>query len=292
MRTGIVIKAAGGFYYVRSEADVYVCVGRGRLRRQGWQVLVGDYVAWTVTGSQSGVIENVLPRRNVLVRPPVANVDRAILVFAWRDPHPVPLLLDRLLIQVQAERITPVICLNKVDLGGEEAAGLLPVYRRAGYPVLVTSAQDGTGLPGLRAVLHTGVSVLAGPSGTGKSSLLNALEPGLSLKTQEVSARVGRGRHTTRHVELLSLTGGGFVVDTPGFSSLVLPPLEREELASFYPEFHEYVPHCQFTGCLHFKEPGCAVKKAVEQRKISPLRYNNYLKLLDEVIKQEKGKYD
>jgi len=292
VRAGVVIKASGGFYYVRSEAAVYACVLRGRLRRQGQQVLVGDEVEYTTTGAQSGVIENVLPRRSRLIRPPVANVDRAILVFAVRDPHPNPLLIDRLLIQAGAAGVIPVLCINKADLGAEKAAGLTSIYRPVGYAVLVTSAKTGAGLDALREVLRTGVSVFAGPSGAGKSSLLNALEPGLGLKTQAVSAKIGRGRHTTRHVELLPLTGGGLVVDTPGFSSLALPPLERTELARFFPEFQAYLPDCRFTGCLHDQEPGCAVKEAVAAGKISRLRYENYLKLLHEVIEQEKRKYD
>lgn len=292
MREGIVIKAYGGFYYVQSEAQVCECVLRGRLRLKQQQVLVGDRVEFKITGRKSGVIENILPRRTVLVRPPVANVDQAVVVFAMREPHPSPLLLDRILIQAQAAGVVPVICFNKADLGGQEAAELIPLYRKAGYQVLVTSAKDGTGLSRLREVFRTGVSVLAGPSGVGKSSLLNALEPGLSLKTREVSAKIGRGRHTTRHVELLSLAGGGLVADTPGFSSIYLPPLERSELAYFFPEFGKFMPDCQFPGCLHHKEPGCAVKKAVEELKISPLRYNNYLEFLQEVIEQEKRKYD
>ncbi|MEW6275780.1 MAG: ribosome small subunit-dependent GTPase A [Bacillota bacterium] len=292
MREGIVIKAYGGFYYVKSGNEICKCVLRGRFRRQGQQVLVGDQVKFRVTEAKSGVIEEVLPRRNVLVRPLVANVEQAILVFAMRDPDPSPFLLDRLLIQARAAQVTPFICFNKADLGGKEAAELISVYQQAGYPVLVTSAKDKTGLGGLRKILSAGVTVLAGPSGTGKSSLLNALEPGLSLKTREVSTRIRRGRHTTRHVELLTLTGGGLVVDTPGFSSLHLPLMERTELAYFFPEFREYIPECQFTGCLHYKEPGCAVKQAVADLKISPLRYENYLKFLNEVIEQEKRKYD
>ena len=292
MRAGVVIKAAGGFYYVRDEAAVYACVLRGRLRLQGRQVLVGDWVEYTATGGQTGVIENVLPRRTRLIRPPVANVDRAVLVFAFQEPSPNPLLIDRLLIQAGATGVVPVLCLNKADLGGKKAAGLISVYRPAGCPVLVTSAKTGAGLAVLREVLRAGVSVFAGPSGAGKSSLLNALEPGLALKTQAVSTKIGRGRHTTRHVELLSLTGGGLVVDTPGFTGLALPPLERTELASFFPEFQAYLPDCQFTGCLHAQEPGCAIKQAVAGGKISRLRYENYLKLLSEIIEQEKRKYD
>lgn len=292
MREGVVIKAHGGFYYVQSKVDVYKCVLRGRFRLRDQQVLVGDQVKYEVTGAKSGVIENILPRRTVLIRPLVANVDQAVVVFAVRNPDPLPLLLDRLLIQIQAAHVTPFICFNKADLNRKGVVELISVYQKASYRVLVTSAKDGTGLADLREVLRVGISVLAGPSGVGKSSLLNALEPGLSLKTREVSARIKRGRHTTRHVELLSLTNGGLVVDTPGFSNLFLPSLGRAELAYFFREFRDDLLSCQFTGCLHYREPGCAVKKAVEEFKISSLRYNNYIKLLNEVIEQEKRKYD
>lgn len=293
MPSGVVIKAYGGFCYVQVEdGSILECVLRGRLRSQG-QVLVGDRVTLKPTGTKTGVVEEVKPRRNCLQRPPVANVDRAVVVFAWRDPRPNPLLLDRILIQVHAAGVVPLVCFNKADLGGEEAEKLIRIYREAGYHLLATSAKEGTGLNSLREVLQAGVSVLAGPSGVGKSTLLNALVPGLALKTGEVSARIGRGRHTTRHVELLPLPGGGWVADTPGFSSLFLPVLVREELSYFYPEFQQFAPGCQFAGCLHYKEPGCAVKKAVyEDLAIAPLRYENYLKLLAEVIEQEKKKYD
>ncbi|MGQ9825279.1 MAG: ribosome small subunit-dependent GTPase A [Desulfotomaculales bacterium] len=293
MPSGIVVKAYGGFCYVQAgDGPVLKCLLRGRLRSLG-QVLVGDRVTYSLAGTGNGVVEKVQERKNVLRRPPVANVDRAIVVFAWRDPRPSPLLLDRILIQVQTADITPVICFNKSDLGGEETEELIEVYRKAGYQVLATSAKEGTGLTAFREVLRAGVSVLAGPSGVGKSTLLNALEPGLSLKTGEVSARIGRGRHTTRHVELLPLSGGGWVADTPGFTSLQLPPLVREELSYFYPEFQKYMASCQFTGCLHHKEPGCAVKRAVfEEMVIDFRRYENYLKLLAEVVEQEKKRYD
>ncbi|MGB9846110.1 MAG: ribosome small subunit-dependent GTPase A [Desulfotomaculales bacterium] len=246
MPSGIVVKAYGGFCYVQAgDGPVLKCLLRGRLRSLG-QVLVGDRVIYSLAGTRSGVVEKVQERKNVLKRPPVANVDRAIVVFAWRDPRPSPLLLDRILIQVQAADITPVICFNKSDLGGGETEELIEVYRKAGYQVLATSAKEGTGLAAFREVLRSGVSVLAGPSGVGKSTLLNALEPGLSLKTGEVSARL-----------------------------------------------QKYIPSCQFTGCLHHKEPGCAVKRAVfEEMVIDFRRYENYLKLLAEVVEQEKKRYD
>jgi len=286
---GIVVKAYGGFYYVRIDGNVWECVLRGLFRAGQQQVLVGDRVEFRKKDDRSGIIETVLPRRTVLMRPRVANIEKAIFVFATYDPRPNPLLLDRFLVQAEDAAIKPFICFNKIDLGVGETEELVQIYKKAGYEVLVTSAKEKNGLEQLGKIVREGITVLAGPSGAGKSSLLNALSPGLSLKTGEVSSRAGRGKHTTRHVELLSLAEGGLVVDTPGFSRLSLPAIRREELAYFFPEFGTCVSCvCRFTGCLHFQEPGCAVKRAVEAEKISVTRYGNYVRLLKEVIEQER----
>jgi len=288
MPEGTVVKAYGGFYYVREGERLWECVLRGRFRLEKKQVLVGDRVIFTARQEDAGVIEQLLPRRTELVRPPVANVDRAVIVISGREPEPNPLLLDRFLIQVAAAGVRPMICLNKIDLPAAGAEELIAVYRRAGYPVFATSALRGTGIGELREALAGGISVLAGPSGVGKSSLLNALHPGWMLKTGAVSRRLGRGRHTTRHVELLALPEGGLVADTPGFTSLNLPPMTRQELAACYPEMERYRSGCRFTGCLHAKEPDCAVKEAVAAGEIAPLRYENYLVLLQEVAARER----
>jgi len=286
---GVVVKAYGGFYYVRIGEKVWECVLRGLFRAGQQQVLVGDNVEFRKKDSRSGIIETVLPRRTVLMRPRVANVEKAVIVFATRDPRPNPLLLDRFLVQAEEAAIKPFICFNKIDLGTGEAEELVQIYKKAGYEVLATSAKEKNGIELLGKIVREGIAVLAGPSGAGKSSLLNALSPGLSLKTGEVSSKAGRGKHTTRHVELLSLAEGGLVVDTPGFSRLSLPAMRREELACFFPEFGVCVSCvCRFAGCLHFQEPGCAVKKAVEAEKISVARYSNYIRLLKEVIEQER----
>lgn len=291
MQIGIVVKAYGGFYYVQSEKKVWECVLRGRFRVAKQHALVGDKVEFREKDHDSGTIERIFPRRTVLNRPMVANVDNAIIVFAARDPHPNALLLDLFLIQSEeAAIIKSFICFNKVDLGMEEIEELVQIYQKAGYEVLATSAKEGTGLERLREILYNGIAVMAGPSGVGKSSLLKAISPSLYLKTGEVSSKSGQGRHTTRHVELLRLPEGGLVVDTPGFSRLGLPEIKLEEMASYFPEFQSYICNCQFSGCLHFKEPGCSVKMAVEDGRISAQRYNNYVGFLN-IITEQKRRY-
>jgi len=252
VRRGVIVKAYGGFYYVQDAGKLHACVLRGRFRKTLGPILVGERVEYEVTGEDSGVIESILPRKTALTRPPVANVDKVIIVLAVREPEPNLALLDRILIQAQAARVAPFVCFNKVDLNAGIASELASIYRKAGYAVLITSVKNGTGLEKLKEILRTGTNVMAGPSGVGKSSLLNALEPGLSLKMSRVSSKIGRGRHTTRHVELLSLTDGGLVLDTPGFSNLALPPLPHAELSGFFPEFQEYERDCRVAECLHY----------------------------------------
>lgn len=286
--TGTVIRAYGGHYFVMAGEEIYDCALRGRFRREEERVMVGDRVGLRVLAPGQGVIEELHPRQTFLLRPPVANVDRALVVFAVRDPDPSTLLLDKILIQAEYSGVEPVVCFNKTDLGMGETEGIIRAYRRAGYLVVCTSVREGTGLGEVREMLKGHITVLAGPSGAGKSSLLNALVPGLNLKTGEISRKLGRGRHTTRHVELLLLPDGGLVADTPGFSSLYLPEMRREELGGFFREFEDYRGGCRFAGCLHDREPECAVKEAVKEGKVAAFRYENYLQLLREVIAQER----
>ena len=284
---GVVVKVYGGFYYIRAGNAVWECVLRGRFRIGQQRVLVGDNVEFIIQNERSGIVETVFPRRNALLRPRVVNVEQAVIVLATRNPYPNPLLLDRFLIQAKDAGIRAYIVFNKIDLGTGEVQELAAMYGKIGYSVFLTSAKEKTGTDKLREILSNGITVLAGPSGVGKSSLLNAVSPGLMLKTGAISGKAGTGRHTTRHVELLPLPEGGFVVDTPGFSKLGLPEVDRVELAGLFPEFEPYIYTCQFTGCLHMQEPGCAVKKALQAGEISSLRYNNYLKLLNEVVERE-----
>lgn len=289
MPEGRVIKAYAGHYYVTSEGATFDCSVRGRLRKSGKEALVGDMVCFSVAGPGSGVIEDVLPRKTRLLRPPVANVDQAVIVMACADPEPDLELLDRMLVAIGVEELTPVICFNKIDLVSAYASDKLArPYRRAGYAVVRTSARAGWGLQTLRRALAGRISVFAGPSGVGKSAILNALEPGYRLRCGEISAKTGRGRHTTRYSVLLEVKPSGYVADTPGFSRLDLEGLRREELGDFFPEFSERKADCRFSGCLHFKEPGCAVKVAVESQEISRFRYDHYLKFLMEIMERER----
>ncbi len=289
MLQGIVVRAYSGFYYVKADNEIWECRLRGKFRLTGQNVLAGDRVKVRETGKGTGVIEEVLPRATVLDRPPVANVDQVIITFACADPDPQTELLDRMLIQAEAAGLVPVICFNKMDLVDEKTvAELTGSYRNAGYTVLVTSAVHGIGVEDLRRRLKGLITVFAGPSGSGKSSLLNAIHPDFRLKTGKVSEKIGRGRHTTRYAELLELEPGSLVVDSPGFSSLYLPEIDKRHLAYMFPEFLPYLDNCKFNGCLHRAEPGCAVKCGVEEGTISRERYAHYLMFLEELIARER----
>lgn len=293
MISGILLKGYSGFYYVYAEDRVWECSLRGRFRIRDQEFLPGDRVQILPGTGIKATIEKVEERRNSLVRPTIANVDQAFLVFACISPRPDLNLLDRLLIQVSEVGVKPVIILNKVDQAEDEnnedmfAVSRLDFYQKLGYDLLKVSTRTGQGLAEVREYLKNKITVLAGPSGVGKSSLLNALDPKLELKTGEVSRKLKRGRHTTRHVELM-VCGEGLLADTPGFSSLYLPKMKREELAGFFPEFAEVEGECRFTSCLHHKEPDCAIKSAVESGQIEKSRYEHYCLFLDEVIAAER----
>ena len=286
---GIVIKAYGGFYFVGCGGDLWQCSLRGVFRHRKLEVMVGDRVAVKPLDRNKGVVDQVYPRRNSLVRPPVANVDRVVIVFSVRDPEPSLGLLDRFLVHAEAAGVQPVTCFNKSDLAGEQIPDFIKIYRDAGYTVISTSTRSNTGVSDLKTLLNQGITVFAGPSGVGKSSLLNAIQPGLRLKTGEIGEKLKRGRHTTRHVELLALDGGGLVADTPGFSSLFVPEVKREELYFYFPEMEKYVPDCRFKGCLHHSEPDCAVKEAVARNEIDSGRYGRYLEILNEITGRERS---
>ncbi len=289
MKEGIIVKGYGGFFFVLSDGEIWRCRGSGRLRYEEQHLLAGDHVQFEPLGADEGVIKKVLPRRNMLIRPPVANVDQAIIVFSLAQPEPDLILLDRLLVLCGYEGIDAVICFNKIDLvSSETASDFAGIYQKLGYPTVLTSATLGEGIEDLRKLLKDKISVFAGPSGVGKSSLLNSLEPGLSLKTGEVSRKLRRGRHTTRHVELLSV-GGGLVADTPGFSNLELPQMKSTELGLYFPEIRELTAGCRFSDCLHLGEPDCMVKKALADGSLIASRYQNYLKLLSEIMQKERN---
>jgi ribosome biogenesis GTPase len=312
MREGLLIKAYGGFYYVRAEGRTWELSARGRLRRvvpakavasatrpqagarrarpgeHPGAPVVGDRVLFTLLEDGSGTLESIMPRNNVLLRPHVANVDQVLLVASLAQPEPDLKLTDRILVCCQSERLQALICFNKVDLiNREDAEKVLSIYAAAGYQVCATSALRGIGLEAISRAVEGKVSVMAGPSGAGKSTIINALNPFLAQGTGEISRRLGRGRHTTRHVELLPVAGG-FIADTPGFSKLDLPPLDRADLAQYFPEFDNLPGKCRFLNCLHFNEPDCAVKQALEKGLITTSRYRNYLSFLAEVLTKER----
>lgn len=284
MEKGIIIQGKGGFYQVLTESgETVTCRLRGRLRLEGDRVLVGDRVQITRTGAAEGVVEELLPRETCLQRPPIANVEQVLVVMAAASPDPDLILLDRILVHAELAGLKAVVVINKSDLDEEAAQSLQATYASTGYPMIRSSTKTGVGLEEIRAALKGRVSTFAGPSGVGKSSLINAIEPGYALQTGDVSVKLGRGRHTTRSVSLLPLSFGGLIADTPGFSRLEMVDTEPEELQHLFPEFGEYFGQCQFRSCLHRNEPNCAVKEAVSANLLARSRYEHYLLFLDEI---------
>jgi ribosome biogenesis GTPase len=294
MATGMIVKALSGFYYVQSEDEVFQCRGRGNFRKRQIKPLVGDQVEFEAENKTDGYILDVFERKNELIRPPIANVDQALLVFSALEPDFSPLLLDRFLVHIEANDLEPVIIISKVDLLNSHLLSEIEIYKKLyediGYKVLLTSTFNQEGIEGILSHLNGRVSVVAGQSGVGKSSLLNSLKPELKIETNEISSHLGRGKHTTRHVELLKI-GGGLVADTPGFSSLDFIDLEAEDLSNCFPEMASLATDCKFRGCTHTSEPKCAVKKAYEAGEISESRMKHYLQFLEE-IKSQKRRYD
>ncbi len=276
-----IIKALSGFYYVQTEDGVVECRARGRFRRQDQSPLVGDFVRITRQGDK-GVLEALLPRKNAFIRPAVANIDQLVVLASCAIPVTEPFLIDRVLAIAQLQNVPALVVVNKDDLA--PAQPLAEIYRRAGVPVLVTSAETGEGIEALREALAGKLSCLTGNSGVGKSSLLNRACPQLRLPVGEVSEKLGRGRHTTRHIELYSLGSNTFVADTPGFSAFDTERMElvhKEQLQYAFPEFAPYLGHCQFPDCAHRKEPGCAVRKALAEGEIGQTRYDSYERLYE-----------
>ncbi|CAM4039875.1 ribosome small subunit-dependent GTPase A [Lederbergia lenta] len=291
MPEGKIIKALSGFYYVLSDDGIVQCRGRGVFRINNISPLVGDIVSFQAENDKEGYIMDVKERKNELVRPPIANIDQAILVFSASEPAFSPALLDRFLVIVEAANVMPIICITKKDLleDEQEINQYMEDYRSFGYDVMMLSSTTREGIEQLKPFINGKTSVFAGQSGVGKSSLLNVLNPELNLKTDEISTHLGRGKHTTRHVELIEIAGG-LVADTPGFSSLEFTGIEEEDLAHYFPEMSRISGKCKFRGCIHINEPKCAVKSSVESEEIPLYRYDHYKQFMEE-IKGRKPRY-
>lgn len=283
---GKIVKGISGFYYVHVVGTgIYECKAKGVFRNRKVKPLVGDNVEIVVLDEEKriGNVEEILPRKNELIRPAVSNIDMALVIFAAAKPDPNFNLLDRFLCMMEYQKVPVTICFNKCDLvSEEEKEKLQQIYAPAGYEILFTSVKTGENIDNLKALLADKTTTVAGPSGVGKSSLINELQTGVRMQTGAISDKIGRGKHTTRHSEIISIGQDTYIMDTPGFSSMDLPGFEKEDLWTCYPEFVPYEPECRFIGCSHIGEPDCGVKNALADGKISQVRYDNYVMLYEE----------
>lgn len=285
---GKIIKGIAGSYHVHTQEElrIYECKAKGIFRYQSIKPLVGDDVEINTDDQPEGfgTIISVLPRKNELIRPAVANVDQAMVIFAAAEPDPNLNLLDRFLIMMRRQNLNTIVCFNKMDRVTETELSLLEdIYKKCGYQVMFMSMLINDGIDGLQDLLKGKTTVLAGPSGVGKSTLINKLAPEANMETGDISKKIKRGKHTTRHSELIYVEADTYVMDTPGFSSLYIDDIEKEELKDYFEEFSEYKDECRFSGCSHRNEPGCAVKEALVNNKISRIRYDNYITLYKEL---------
>lgn len=288
---GKVIKGIAGFYYVHTAEGLFECKAKGIFRKDGMKPLVGDDVEIEILDKAelTGNIVRIVPRRNALIRPACANVDQSLVIFAIVKPNPNYNLLDRFLISMEKQKISVTICFNKTDLASEkEQQELFDAYSGCGYQVLFVSGTKEQGLGEIRKCLSGKTTVVAGPSGVGKSTIINALYPKANMETGEISRKIERGRHTTRHAQLFALSNDTFIMDTPGFTSLSLGEMEKEQLQGYYPEFARYEKECRFRGCAHLSEPVCGVKSALLRGEISRVRYENYSVLYEELKNRKK----
>lgn len=295
MIPGQIIKGIGGFYYVKTDTGIYECKARGVFRKDSLTPLPGDKVSILIIDEENktGSIEEIFPRESQLIRPAVANVNQIAIVIAVKSPQPDFTLLDKLLISTEQKGISAIICINKIDLDEKaEYTNIIRAYEKAMYKVIALSAVTGTGFDELELTLRGKTTVFAGQSGVGKSSILNKILNSYVMKTGSISDRIERGRHTTRHAELIELKSGGFVVDTPGFSSFEISGIEADELQNFYPEFREYIGRCKFTGCVHISEPYCEVKSALEKKVLDSGRYRRYVEFYNILREKQRKKYN
>jgi ribosome biogenesis GTPase len=295
MQEGKIIKGIAGFYYVHVPGvGTYECKAKGIFRKENIKPLVGDNVMLEVTDDKDfeGNIMEILPRKSTLIRPAVANIDQALLIFAINKPTPNYNLLDRFLIMMRQQGLECIICFNKNDISDdierEEIAG---IYKDSGCKVVFASALENRGIDELKDILEGKTTAVAGPSGVGKSSIVNCLQSGVEMETGAISEKIDRGKHTTRHSELITISDNTYIMDTPGFSSLSIFNMEKEELKEFYPEFAPFEGECKFLTCVHIHEPVCGVRNALNAGKINKIRYNNYVTLYEELRESEKRKY-
>lgn len=290
--TGKIIKGISGFYYVYVEgAGLYECKAKGAFRKQKIKPLVGDNVEIAVIdeANKLGNVEKILPRKNELIRPAVSNIDMALVIFASAKPDPNFNLLDRFLCMMEYQKVPVTICFNKIDLVDQEKLKEYSgIYEPAGYNVIFTCTKTKEGLGSIRSLLEGKTTTVAGPSGVGKSSIINCLQSDITMETGTISEKIERGKNTTRHSEIIPVSHDTYIMDTPGFSSMDVPGFEKEDLWTCYPEFVRHEPYCRFIGCSHINEPDCGVKAAVEDGEISPVRYENYKLLYEELKNRHK----
>lgn len=285
MIEGIITKGIGGFYYVDTTEGIIQCRARGVFRENNIIPLVGDKVGITIsTEDGNGYVQEIHPRNSQLLRPPVANVSQGIFVVSIKNPSINTWLLDKMILMAEHQDLEIIVCINKYDLDPEKSEEIRNIYEKAGFNTVLTSTKTGYGIEELKGFLAGHISVIAGPSGAGKSSIINLLNPLFNMETGNVSRKTARGKHTTRHVELLNLDKNSYVLDTPGFSSLNLDFIEEEsDLRYYFRDINKFTGDCKFQSCLHESEPGCRVKEAVLSGEIGKTRYDNYLLILDEI---------
>lgn len=291
---GRIVKGIAGFYYISAEdSNIYECKAKGVFRNLGLKPLIGDYVSFDILDNEemTGNITKVLERKNELIRPAVANVDQAMIIFAVKDPNTNFNLLDRFLILMMKQGINTIICFNKTDkVKNEELNTFKNTYQECGCQAVFISAEKREGMEELQKLLSGKTTVLAGPSGVGKSSIINLIQPEAFMETGCISEKIKRGKHTTRHSELIYVSKDTYLFDTPGFSSLHITDIDQNELKNYFAEFSEYEGHCSFRGCVHVNEPNCLVKSAVDNGKISEFRYKNYLQIYNELRTEKRYK--
>lgn len=287
---GLIVKGIGGFYYIETQEGIIRAKGRGIFKKEGKVLTVGDKVIITVRDDGDSVIEEICPRKNVFIRPPIANVDKIIIVSAVKKPKVNFEILDRFLIMAEKNNVSPVICFNKMDLADESFKEKIDSVYGNLYRVIYVSGKTGEGLDLIKAEIRDNKVAFAGPSGVGKSTIINKISPKANLETGDISSKTNRGKHTTRHVEIFDFEGGK-VFDTPGFTSFDILEVEEEELSMYYPEIFEIGRECKFDNCRHIKEPNCAVIKALEEGRLSQMRYQSYVNNLEEIRKRNRNKY-